>query len=82
MRVLLATQKKFGSEAVKKIESLCEEAKIELTRFEEYEKKEDLINFLRGNSCEGVIVRSDIVDAEVAEVMKGKTKILCINYEN
>merc|ERR1719221_2124251 len=61
--VLLATEKAFAAEAVSKIENVLKEAKYTLVKLENYKSKQDLLTAVK--SVDAMIIRSDIVDAEV-----------------
>jgi len=69
-RVLVATEKPFSSDAVKKIAKIFKKAgndyKPEL--LEKYTSREQLLNSVKGTDA--LIVRSDIVDSEVFDVAK------------
>lgn len=66
--VLLATEKAFAGEAVGKIERVFEEANYTLVKLENYKAKSDLLAAVA--EVDGMIIRSDIVDAEVLEAAK------------
>jgi len=61
--VLLATEKAFAADAVKKIESATTAAGYKLEKLENYKSKDDLLEAV-GNA-DAMIIRSDIVDAPV-----------------
>lgn len=63
--VLLATEKAFAKEAVSKIAKVFEEANYTLIPLENYKAKSDLLSAVAG--VDAMIIRSDIVDAEVLE---------------
>ena len=63
MKVLIATEKPFAAVAVEGIRSLIEEAGYECVVLEKYASKADLLAAVA--DVEAMIVRSDIVDAEV-----------------
>ncbi len=63
MKVLVATEKPFASVAVNGIRQVVEEAGYELELLEKYTSKSELLAAVA--SADGLIVRSDIVDAEV-----------------
>jgi D-3-phosphoglycerate dehydrogenase len=71
--VLLATEKAFASDAVKKIEGVFADAKYTLKKLENYKSKDDLLKAIA--DVDGVIIRSDIVDAAVLDVA-AKLKIV------
>merc|ERR1719247_1120992 len=68
MTVLLATEKAFAGEAVAKIAKVFEEASYNLVKLENYKAKTDLL--AAAAEVDGMIIRSDIVDAEVLEAAK------------
>jgi len=63
MKVLVATDKPFAAVAVSGIRQVVEEAGMELVLLEKYTQKSELLDAVKGVSA--MIVRSDIVDAEV-----------------
>jgi len=63
--VLLATEKAFAADAVRKIEKVCQEAKYKLHKLENYKSKDDLLAAVK--NIDAMIIRSDIVDASVLE---------------
>jgi len=63
--VLLATEKAFAAEAVTKIETILSEANYTLNKLENYKSKDDLLAV--AGECDAMIIRSDIVDAEVVD---------------
>jgi len=63
MKVLVATEKPFAKEAVDKIAAVCQEAGYEMVLLEKYPSKDDLL--LAVKDADAMIVRSDIVDADV-----------------
>ncbi|MBN1822261.1 MAG: 3-phosphoglycerate dehydrogenase [Prolixibacteraceae bacterium] len=67
-KILVATQKPFASEATTKISKIFEKAGYNLIILEKYQEKSDLITAVE--SVEAIIVRSDIIDAEVLEVAR------------
>jgi len=66
--VLLATEKAFAAAAVGKIEGVLTEAKYTLKKLENYKSKDDLLAAVEG--VDAMIIRSDIVDADVVEKAK------------
>lgn len=66
--VLLATEKAFAKEAVEKIQNVFKEASYTLIPLENYKAKSDLLAAVA--DVDGMIIRSDIVDAEVLEAAK------------
>jgi len=67
--VLLATEKAFAAEAVSKIEAVFGEAGYTLNKLENYKSKEELLAAVA--AVDGMIIRSDIVDAAVLEAAAG-----------
>ena len=63
MKVLVATDKPFASEAVVGIREVVEQAGYELVLLEKYTEKTQLIDAVK--KADAVIIRSDIIDAEV-----------------
>ena len=63
MKVLVATDKPFASEAVVGIREVVEQAGYELMLLEKYTEKTQLIDAIK--KANAVIIRSDIIDAEV-----------------
>lgn len=73
MKVLVATEKPFAAVAVDGIRKVIEDAGYELVLLEKYTDKKDLLNAVA--DAEGLIIRSDKVDAEVLEAGK-KLKVV------
>ena len=63
MKVLIATDKPFAAVAVNGIRQVVEEAGFELALLEKYTEKSQLLDAVKG--VDAMIVRSDIVDADV-----------------
>jgi D-3-phosphoglycerate dehydrogenase len=63
MKVLIATDKPFAAVAVNGIRQVVEEAGFELALLEKYTEKTQLLDAVKG--VDAMIVRSDIVDADV-----------------
>lgn len=63
MKVLIATDKPFAKVAVDGIRKVVEEAGLELALLEKYTEKQQLLNAVQ--NVEAIIIRSDIIDAEV-----------------
>ncbi|MEG1574815.1 MAG: NAD(P)-dependent oxidoreductase [Bacteroidales bacterium] len=63
MKVLVATDKPFAAIAVDGIRKEIENAGMELALLEKYTEKSQLLEAVK--SVDGIIVRSDIIDAEV-----------------
>merc|ERR1712176_870057 len=72
--VLLATEKAFAPDAVKKIEAVLGAAKYTLKKLENYKSKDDLLAAVQG--VDAMIIRSDIVDAAVIEKASSSLKIV------
>ncbi len=67
-KVLVATDKPFAPVAIDGIRKVTDAAGYELALLEGYKEKTDLLNAVA--TAEAVIIRSDIVDAEVLEAGK------------
>jgi len=67
-KILIATEKPFSPQAVKKISKTFKKAGYELSILEKYSSKEELIKNLMDK--EGAIIRSDKFDAEVLGAAK------------
>lgn len=68
MKVLIATEKPFASEAVTGIQRVFEKAGMEVLLLEKYTNKSQLLNAVK--NVQAIIIRSDIIDAEVLEAAK------------
>ncbi len=68
MKVLVATEKPFAAVAVDGIRKVIEDAGYELELLEKYTSKEALQNAVA--TADGLIIRSDKVDAEVLDAAK------------
>jgi len=68
MKVLVATDKPFAKVAVDGIRNVVEEAGFELALLEKYTDKKQLLDAVA--NVEAVIIRSDIIDADVLEAAK------------
>lgn len=68
MKVLVATEKPFAAVAVNGIREVIEGAGYELVLLEKYAAKQDLLDAVA--DVDAIIIRSDIVDAEVLEAAK------------
>lgn len=68
MKVLIATDKPFAKVAVDGIRSVVEAAGFELALLEKYTEKKQLLEAVA--QVEAVIIRSDIIDADVLEAAK------------
>lgn len=67
-KVLVATDKPFAAVAVKGIREVVEGAGFELALLEKYTEKSQLLDVVK--DADAVIIRSDIVDAEVLDAAK------------
>ena len=65
MKILVATEKPFAAVAVKGIREVIESAGAELVLLEKYTDKAQLLAAVA--DVDGIIVRSDIIDAEVMD---------------
>ena len=72
-KVLLATEKPFAAEAVGYIKEIASQAGYEISLLEKYTEKSDLLKAVE--DADAVIIRSDVVDAEVLDAAK-KLKIV------
>ncbi len=68
MKILVATEKPFAAAAVDGIREIVEGAGYELALLEKYGSKQELLDALA--TADGLIIRSDIVDAEVLDAAK------------
>ncbi|MBP5214677.1 MAG: 3-phosphoglycerate dehydrogenase [Bacteroidales bacterium] len=68
MKVLIATEKPFAAAAVKAIEEIITAAGIEVVKLEKYTEKKQLLEAVA--DVDGIIIRSDVVDAEVLDAAK------------
>lgn len=68
MKVLVATEKPFAAVAVDGIRKVIEDAGYELELLEKYTDKKELLNAVA--TADGLIIRSDKVDAEVLDAAK------------
>ncbi|MDR0542027.1 MAG: 3-phosphoglycerate dehydrogenase [Dysgonamonadaceae bacterium] len=73
MKVLILTEKPFAPEAVKSIRQVVETAGMEPVLLEKYTDKSQALDAVK--EVEAIIVRSDIVDAELLDAAK-KLKIV------
>lgn len=67
-KVLIATEKPFAPVAVAQISEILEANGFEVVKLEKYTEKSQLLDAVK--DVEGIIVRSDIIDAEVIEAAK------------
>ena len=65
MKILIATEKPFAAAAVKAMEEIITAAGIEVVKLEKYTEKKQLLEAVA--AVDGIIIRSDIVDAEVLD---------------
>jgi D-3-phosphoglycerate dehydrogenase len=72
-KILVATEKPFAKAAVEGIRKIVEQAGFEMALIENYSQKEELLAAVA--DAEAIIIRSDIVDADVIEAAK-KLKIV------
>ncbi|MEE1542631.1 MAG: 3-phosphoglycerate dehydrogenase, partial [Paludibacteraceae bacterium] len=68
MKVLVATEKPFAKVAIDGIKSVVEGAGFELALLEKYTEKKQLLDAVA--DADAIIIRSDIVDAEVLDAAK------------
>lgn len=68
MKILVATEKPFAAVAVNGIREVIEGAGYELVLLEKYASKADLLAAVA--DADGIIIRSDIIDAEVLDAAK------------
>lgn len=68
MKILVATEKPFAAAAVDGIREIVEGAGYELALLEKYGSKHELLDAVA--TADGLIIRSDIVDAEVLDAAK------------
>lgn len=68
MKILVATEKPFAAVAVNGIKEIVEEAGYELALLEKYASKQELLDAVA--DADGLIIRSDVVDAEVLDAAK------------
>ena len=68
MKILIATEKPFAAAAVKAMEEIITAAGIEVVKLEKYTEKKQLLEAVA--EVDGIIIRSDIVDAEVLDAAK------------
>jgi D-3-phosphoglycerate dehydrogenase len=73
MKILIATEKPFATEAVKGIQQVIENAGMEILLLEKYTDKIQLLEAVK--EVDAIIVRSDIIDAEVLNAAQ-KLKIV------
>ncbi|GHT44646.1 D-3-phosphoglycerate dehydrogenase [Bacteroidia bacterium] len=74
MKILIATDKPFAAEAVKGIREVIDGAGMQLALLEKYTEKKQLLDAVR--DANAIIIRSDIIDAEVLDAAGGQLKIV------
>ena len=67
-KILVATEKPFAAVAVNGIREVAEAAGYELVLLEKYTSKAELLQAVA--DVDGIIIRSDIIDAEVMDAAK------------
>lgn len=67
-KVLIATEKPFAAEAISQIKEVLDTAGYEMILLEKYSAKTDFMNAAK--DVDALIIRSDIVDAEVLQAAK------------
>ena len=77
-KVLVATEKPFAPVAIKGIREVTDAAGYELVLLEKYTSKQELLAAVA--DVDAIIIRSDIVDAEVMEAAKN-LKIVKRNFK-
>ena len=75
MKVLVATEKPFAKVAIDGIKQVLDEAGYEMALLEKYTDKKELLDAVV--DADAIIIRSDIIDAEVIEAAK-QLKIVVI----
>ena len=68
MKILVATEKPFAADAVQKIKQVIDNAGLEFVLLEKYADKSQLLAAVK--DVNAIIIRSDIIDAEVLEAAK------------
>jgi D-3-phosphoglycerate dehydrogenase / 2-oxoglutarate reductase len=68
MKILIATEKPFAQIAVRQIREVFEAASFQYSFLENYKNKSELLDLV--SDVDGLIVRSDIVDAQVLDAAK------------
>ncbi len=68
MKVLIATEKPFASNAIEQMKDLVEAENIELLLLEKYTDRAELLSAVA--DIDGLIVRSDVVDKELLDAAK------------
>jgi len=68
MKILVATEKPFAADAVQKIKQIVDNAGFEFVLLEKYTEKSQLLDAVK--DANAIIIRSDIIDAEVFDAAK------------
>jgi D-3-phosphoglycerate dehydrogenase len=68
MKILVATEKPFAADAVQKIKQVIDNAGYEFVLIEKYTEKSQLLDAVK--DANAIIIRSDIIDAEVLDAAK------------
>ena len=68
MKILVATEKPFAADAVQKIKQIVDNAGFEFVLLEKYTEKSQLLDAVK--DVNAIIIRSDIIDAEVFDAAK------------
>jgi D-3-phosphoglycerate dehydrogenase len=68
MKILVATEKPFAADAVQKIKQVIDNSGFEFILFEKYTEKSQLLDAVK--DVNAIIIRSDIIDAEVLDAAK------------
>jgi D-3-phosphoglycerate dehydrogenase len=68
MKIVVVTEKPFAAEAVQKIKQVIDNAGFEFLLVEKYTDKSQLLDAVK--EANAIIIRSDIIDAEVLEAAK------------
>lgn len=74
MKVLIATEKPFATEAVNKIQHVFEKSGMEVSLLEKYTSKSQLLEAVK--DVQAIIIRSDNIDAEVLNAAKELTIVV------
>ena len=78
MKVLVATEKPFAKVAIDGIKQVLDEAGYEMALLEKYTDKKELLDAVV--DADAIIIRSDIIDAEVIEAAKQLKIVVSFNY--
>jgi len=68
MKILVATEKPFATDAIQKIKQVIDNAGFEFILLEKYTNKSQLLDAVE--EVDAIIIRSDIIDAEVLDAAK------------